>query len=103
VDVSVDDWSDARVADPRQAVDFTLESGPRLVVVGNMRSEHLDRHCATVGVEREVDDPHSALADPLDQTIGPESLGEPLGGRDEVIVAVASIGSLSAHNVIVGR
>ena len=119
VDVGVDDRSHPRVTDAGEAVDLTLEAGSRLVVVGDVGAQHLDRDRPAVGVEGEVDDAHAALADPLDQAIGTEPFGEPLGGRDRALVrapltvltvltALTALPTLtarraSARDVIVGR
>ena len=73
VDVGVDDGRDPRAADAAQGVDLAAQPGPGVGVVGDVLAEHLDRHGATVPVEREVHHPHAALAERLHEAVRAEA------------------------------
>ena len=59
---------DVRVLDPRHELRLGLEAADELRVVGQRRADDLDRDLAPdVRLDRPVDDPEGAFADPLEQ------------------------------------
>ena len=83
-EVGVDDGSDPWRVHERQRVDLARQTCAGVVVVGDVRAQHLDGDGAAARVQGEVDDAHAALADLLDDdAVGTEPLDRPRrpGGR----------------------
>ena len=72
IDVGVQHLGDQRVPHAQQARDLALQPGTGVRVVGDMCAQHLDRHRPPGPVEPEVDDPHAALAQAVQQPVGTE-------------------------------
>ena len=81
----VDDLDRVRVVEQRRVLGLALEAQDQLVVVHQVRVQHLDRHFPIErGVEALVDDAHAALAQLLevDEDAGVAFL--PVGGKAQV-------------------
>ncbi len=72
VDVGVKDGGDIGVADAAEGGDLASQAGACPGIVSDVWAQHLDRHGPPIGVQREMDDSHPALADLLEQPIAPD-------------------------------
>ncbi|CAM4198058.1 hypothetical protein JAAN108728_15845 [Janibacter anophelis] len=70
LEVGVEDGGDALGAHPGEGVDLAGQAGAGVVVVGDVRAQHLDRHGAPALVEGKVDDAHPALPQLLEHPVG---------------------------------
>ncbi len=105
LEVGVDHGGHPLVADAAEHLHLTGQPGAGVAVVGDVRAQQLQRHGPPARVEGEVDDPHAALAELLDQPVGPQALplGRGLGGvggRSEA--AVVPLHGLRRHAPTVG-
>ena len=74
LEVGVEDRGDPLGAHPRQGVDLASQSRSRVLVVGHVGAQDLDRHCPAPGVQGEVDDAHPALPQLLEHPVGTDGV-----------------------------
>ena len=85
LEVGVEDSRDPAVLDPPERVHLPGQPCPGARVEGDVWTQQLERHSPPAGVEREVDDPHAALAEGLEQPVGPD--GHRVGHADGALAA----------------